>query len=338
MDKASQKNTCQELARKLGIGKATVSRAIRNCPGVDSETRRRILLEAMRSGIEFPNDPCSIYCILPGTPQFFWKLVLQLIQEQLDGTKIAVKYNVYTNLYDFDTVLLYLDEAERLGAKVLVLSAKLSPAIREKLISMQKNGVFVILLSEYGELPNSVYVGPNPYGDGERLGRWFCRNYPNHTPVILNFDDCANAAPRIRGFLHGFEQLRPTYRQQISMLTMTEAEIKNPKIFPGRLASIFSTLNMESTCIYTPYGSMQLPLVIIKSGLKAQPPILLAHDCFQGSDTETVYAGYTASCNQDLAGQVCLAMEIARTALLDPTQPTKQVFHYVPSRICCGEP
>ena len=65
--------------------------------------------------------------------------------------------------------------------------------------------------------------------------------------------------------------------------------------------------------------------------------ILLTHDAFTEAGPGTVYPGYTASCNQDISGQVSAAKDIARSFRMDPVLPDKQTFYYIPSRILCPE-
>ena len=61
------------LAERLGVSRATVSKAIRHCSGVDTATRERILREMHRSGVSPAAGVCDIYSILPDIPSFFWK-------------------------------------------------------------------------------------------------------------------------------------------------------------------------------------------------------------------------------------------------------------------------
>ena len=332
-EEAMENMTCQDLAKKLGIGKATVSRAVRHCSGVDSETRQRILQVAKHSSISIPAVPCSIYCILPDTPHYFWNLVFRNMLEEMRQEQISVKYNIYTSIFDHETVLLYLDEAVQLGARVVVLSASLSPAIREKLREMQKNGVYVILLSEYGELSDCVYVGANSFRDGEQIGRWFCQHYPQLHPMILSHYGCANALPRIRGFMHAIEQFRPGYPHKVPIIALGEHDLSSPKTIPARLAALFSTIGKEYSCVYMPFGNIHLPLSIMKAGWKTQLPVLLSHDCFTEAGPCSVYPGYTASCNQDIVCQVSTAMEMARAYLKNPVFTGSQKFCFIPSNV-----
>ncbi len=324
----------RDLAKKLGLGKSTVSRTVRHCPGVDGRTRQRVLEEALRTGIGDAAEPCSIYCIVPDTPGYFWHIFHDRMREELKHIPFSVKYNVYSHLLDHETVLLYLDEAVRCGARVVILSADLSPAIKERLAAMQNGGVYVILLSVYGELPNSVYVGADPYQDGEEIGLWLWKHYPRYTPVILN-SSTRHASARIRGFLHVLERYHPDCGDAYSIVDVRAEDFSNPKLLPSRFASLFSRVERGYSCIYMPFGNFHLPPSLLKVGMKSDIPVLLSHDCFTEAGPDTLYPGYTASCNQDIARQVGTAMETAAAYLRDPFLPDGQTFRYIPSKICC---
>ena len=142
--------TIESIAKKLNISKSMVSKVLRHCGGIDSDTRQRILSEA--HGI-VPKDysECAIYFILPDIPQYFWRPVRKGMADATDPLDIPVKCNVYTKASDEATVLKYLDEAERLNAKSIILAAHITPAIRQKLEHLVV-GRLIILLSEYHPL------------------------------------------------------------------------------------------------------------------------------------------------------------------------------------------
>lgn len=328
-------DTYQDLAKTLGIDRSTVSRAVRHCPGVDSKTRKMVLEEAIRSGIHGPVDRCSVYCILPDTPTYFWQSYYRELKEAFGQTDISVRYSIYSKIYDSETVLLYLDYVKQSEAKVLIISAVLSPEITKKLEIMQNEGLYVILLSEYGILPRSAYVGSNSYQDGEQIGWWFCQRYSQQTPLILNnISGNANVAQRISGFLHSLEQFSSIYAQKVPVIRLTVNDFRNSKTIPAKYAAMIASIKEEYSCIYIPFGSIYLPLSIIKTNKLMRVSVLFGHDCFTKAGMyESVYKGYTASCNQDIARQVKTAIDLAVLYLKDPVLPDRQLFHFISSKI-----
>ena len=328
-------DTYQDLAKTLGIDRSTVSRAVRHCPGVDSKTRKLVLEEAFRSGIHGPVDRCSVYCILPDTPTYFWQSYYRELKEAFGQTDISVRYSIYSKIYDSETVLLYLDYVKQSEAKVLIISAVLSPEITKKLEVMQNEGLYVILLSEYGVLPRSAYVGSNSYQDGEQIGWWFCQHYSQQTPLILNnISGNANVAQRISGFLHSLEQFSSIYAQRVPVIRLTVNDFRNSKTIPAKYAAMIASIKEEYSCIYIPFGSIYLPLSIIKTNKLMRVSVLFGHDCFAKAGMyESVYKGYTASCNQDIARQVKTAIDLAVLYLKDPVLPDRQLFHFISSKV-----
>ena len=83
---------------------------------------------------------------------------------------VSMKLNIYTKTVDEAAILTYLDEAEQMTPYAVIISSILTDAIREKLEKMIKN-TFILILSEFGEMKNSFYIGDNSYEDGYRLGQ-----------------------------------------------------------------------------------------------------------------------------------------------------------------------
>ena len=331
------KNRLQELAEGLGVSKATVSRALRHCAGVDSETRLTILRDAKEYGVEAPSDPCDVYCILPDTPRYFWRRFSGEIRENVRRDPVSVKLNLYTRIPDSETVGIYLDEAEKLRVKVVIIAAKLTTENLKKLSAMQKRGVLVILLSEYGELPGSIYVGADAYRDGEALGRLLSLKYPGRIPLILTSDLSPNASRRISGFRHALEELQPSIGRDPRISYLTEEELGNAKTIPAHLASLLTGMDAPCTSIYIPFGNIDLSLSLHKAGQDGSDTVLLAHDSFSDQSPGRALGGYTAVCSQDIVAQVTSAMNMARSFLECPRLPVGQIFYYVPSRILTAE-
>ena len=329
-------DTFQNLANRLGLDRSTVSRAVRHCPGVDSRTRSLVLEEARRTGVRAAAGPCSIYCILPDIPTYFWQTYYSELKESLNKANIPARFSSYSRIYDRETVLLYLDDVIQSGARVLILTIGLSETIRDKLLEMQRSGLYVILLSEYGELPNSAYVGADPYQDGELIGRWFCRHYPGETPLILdNVSGNDNVAQRIRGFLHSLEQFRPAVAKDAPVVKLTEGFFRNSKTLPAQYAALFNQVKKDYSCVYVPFGSICLPLSVLKTRKLTKVRLLFGHDCFTKAGADTLYPGFTASCNQNIGRQVSTAIGLAVSYLNEPVMPAQQSFHFIPSKVLC---
>ena len=146
------------LADELGISRATVSKTIRHCSGVDSRMRLKILRAARDADLLSPQGFCDIYCILPDTPNFFWGEMRRGISDAIHALPdpLQIKFNVISSLHDTEVIELYLDEAAAMHAKVLVLAIAATDAIRARLTEYaSQSGTMVLLLSEYHSIVNS---------------------------------------------------------------------------------------------------------------------------------------------------------------------------------------
>ena len=88
-------DTLSSIAASMGVSKATVSRALNHCGGVDSETRERILAAVGETTV----PECAIYSLLPDTPGFFWQEMRRGLGDHADA-RYPMKCSVYTRLRD----------------------------------------------------------------------------------------------------------------------------------------------------------------------------------------------------------------------------------------------
>ena len=63
-----KKHDLTDLVQKTKTSKSTISRALNHCPGVDPQTRRRILEAA---GPQSSSSDADLVMILPDTPPLF---------------------------------------------------------------------------------------------------------------------------------------------------------------------------------------------------------------------------------------------------------------------------
>ena len=190
--------TIESIANKLNVSKSTVSKVMRHCGGVDSDTRERILVESRSLKIEIKSD-CDIYVIVPDVPQYFWKEMRKGITGNTFPDKTRVKINVYTKVRDEAAVLEYLNEAEHLNARVIIIAAHITPSIHKKLESITDSRL-IILLSEYYELNNVFYIGADSYQDGYAMGQEYISHYSDKRLVLFSVKNNVNTTNRLQGF------------------------------------------------------------------------------------------------------------------------------------------
>ena len=195
-------DTVTALAASMGVSKATVSRALNHCGGVDSETRERILAAIGETTV----PECAIYSLLPDTPGFFWQEMRRGLGDHED-MRHPMKCSVYTRLRDDYSVLAYLRESVR--ARVLLVAASVTPAIREALTALLPGRLVLLLSEDDGILTNGFYLGSDAEADGYAMGEVYVRRLRDHVPYLLTLTPGVNRNVDLRaqGFsrylLHG---------------------------------------------------------------------------------------------------------------------------------------
>ncbi len=304
------------------VSKSTMSKVLRHCGGVDSETRRRILRENPGDGA----GVWDVYCILPDLPGAFWKEALRgLMETAPEG--VRVKYNVYTKLGDSEAVLTYLGEASRGRARAVIIAAVMDVPVREKLEAMSKNAL-VILLSEQEALVNGFYVGADAYGDGFRMGQLCAAEFSGYEPLILEAPGGRNIQLRLEGFRAALEQGNPALARRVRSLSVSQEKLVFSKTAAASLAMLLAEVvePIRDYVLYIPWGMPQLPLAVRKAEKRRGQFVCLCHDAGVRETPGII------SCEQDLWTQGKTAMESALRYLREQCFPAEK-YQFVPSKV-----
>ena len=328
-------DSAKAIAASMGVSKATVSRALNHCGGVDSATRERILAAAAET--EVPE--CAIYSILPDTPGFFWQEIRRGLVD-FEDEHYPMKCNVYTRLRDDFSVLAYLRESER--AQVLIIAASVTPAVREVLTALLP-GRFVLLFSEDDAIfTNGFYLGSNAEADGRAMAEFYASRMRDYVPYLLTFTPGRNRNVDLRA--DGFEGYLSEAGLSVPKRIEIPPEFLVPsKTFPARMAYLLTQFvttsdNGKPCTIYSTFGGGNLSLAVDKvrdaEGKKLSSRcVLLCHDVplVNGALPDGVFA----ACNQNTYLQGKLAMEAAHNYLKFSQYPPQKRI-YVPSDIIVG--
>lgn len=325
-----KEDSLAELAKKLNISKSTLSKAIRHCSGVDSATRQLVLDSLPKDGTASRKN-CSVYTILPDLPQYFWKELLRgLMNSEMQRT-VKVKNNIYTRCLDEATVLDYLREAEEMNVKVLIIAAYLTPEVR-KYLERLVDRCLVILLTEYGELTNSFFIGADGYRDGYSMGKAYLAHYTDKRLVYFDVLNNNNAEKRLSGFTDAVREEAPSVMDNAIRIQIDNHIFCDLKIISSRLASILSeSISTPSDyCLYSPVGMAQQLPVAFRKVCHGDSVVCMCHDCPE--ENGIPHENFHICCNQDLYAQGSASAEAALEYLTkNLCPPTKQL--YIPSRI-----
>ena len=321
----SKKNS--GITEQSRISKSTLSKTLRHCGGVDSETRHRILME--NPVRKYSPGQYAVYCILPDVPNFFWKEAFRGMMDHQLGGEVPVKYNVYTKLGDTETVLLYLEEAKRLDVRVLIIAAILEPSVRRILEEMVQDKL-VLFLSEQEDLVNSFYVGSDAYRDGYALGLRYAEEMPERQLMILSAEGGRNIQLRLQGFQDAVKSVDEQLLHRGKMLQVTHDELIFKRSAAANLAAVLAE-NMDGSsnyCLYIPWSVPQPQVAMGKLRLGEERIVCLCHDSdspLREQGTQTVI-----SCSQDIYTQGKVAIQTANRFVQTGFYPEqKRIF--VPS-------
>lgn len=312
------------LAEKMDVSKSTVSRVLRHCGGVDTELRNEIL-RAAADGENYAVGVCDIYVILPQVPKYFW-------QRAYDGVArrtyepYRMKLNICTKSTDSETALFYLDEAEKMGAQVIIIAMQATSTLRDRLEVLAKDRL-VILLTEFFENENCFYIGGDPIEEGRAVGGLWREHYADSEPIILDFYENTNSTLRAVGFTREIADLWCDPQ----MIRIPNEAYLNIKAAPSQIARmlfgnpIFDKKG-KKCCIYCPIGGIDISLAIYKLKL-ASPPICICHDVSTIGDpclADTPSTHCDAVCMQDVYAQARKATNLAIAYLDGKPLPTSQ--------------
>ena len=303
------------LASELDVSRSTVSKVLRHCFGVNTETRQRVLRAAKGINELRPTGTCSVYCIIPDMPSFFWQEMWRGIGDAITrhgpGAESVVKCNAYSRLYDEETVLSYLDEAEYMDARCVIIAAAATDAVKKRVSALcADTSRFVILLSEYADIQNAFYVGADSYGDGRRMAEHamkYMRNLTYRPDIfMLSLGSNFNISERINGFRDALSGYSPV------TLPLDPERMYSPKTLPSYLASLMTDVvpGDRESLLYVPMGLPALSLALKKSGL-GDKVRCFCHDIRPEQGQWTPDGTIAYRCTQDIYNQGFTAVDLA---------------------------
>lgn len=309
----------KELANKLNVSTTTISRVIRHCGGVDSETRELILSESRHINY-IPTSICPIYTILPDIPQYFWRNIGDSLNIGADKDIAPIRHNIYTKLWDEMSVLEYLNDAEHLNARVIIISALHTPAIQQKLREMA-SGRLILLLSEYQRISNCFYVGADSYADGYYLGEHYATHYADRKLVMFSLGHSMNTTKRTEGFRQALLDKNAALLDTCRHVELESTIFKNFKLLPSKIAGVLAKVTRanEPLCLYFSSGIPDLSLALAKAKIPEQC-VCLCHDYYK-RNFESIPI---ISCNQDVQTQSRTAVKLATNFVKNNLYPDQK--------------
>jgi LacI family transcriptional regulator len=326
------KVTSTQVARRLGISRSTVSRALSGYPHVDAELRKRVLATAAEMGYR-PNHAAQslakgetllIGFVVYSKPEKYWERVLR-------GVKIASDM-----LHDYGVVIETVitdiskpqaqDEAMRAlvekGAQAIVLSPSAPNAVAGTIDEMMGRGIPIVLLNT--DVPQSsrlCCVGSDYIQAGRLAGELLCRFLMGRGKIAsIVFDDSGTMTPqKLTGF-----------REEIGRFA--HVEMLGPYLFSrtgedvyDRACQLLKTARPDA--IFMTYGQVEdVARAIEDTGFAGRVP-LVGYDATEDSLELLRRRVVSALISQEPEQQAILCVRILHDYLARDIRPKSSIIH-----------
>ena len=190
----------QKIAEQTGLSKATISRALNHCGGVEAETALAIRQLAKEIGYTASDRGGASFCgiVLPETPNYYWQAAYKNLCAAFQTRGISMRAALYSRITHLESFFSALDAMIALSPQVLVVASPDHSATKERLQRIAAHTP-IFLLSERIEGENLFYFGSDDRQDGITLARSFRVAYPDrHQMLVL---DLAQNKTRTDAFL-----------------------------------------------------------------------------------------------------------------------------------------
>lgn len=195
------KHIAKNISQELNISKATISRALNNCSGVDVLTKEKIMEAALKYGYKSVKSS-DVGIVMPSTPTYFWKPFCDGLIKKIKSENTDCSAFLYSSLANESDALKCITDATESDISVLIAVAPCTEEIRNLL---QKNAdkMLIILLDEELCVTNSFYVGENSYQNGYIMAKKYGEEYPDNKKfaIIRQTTKSGVVQKRINGFL-----------------------------------------------------------------------------------------------------------------------------------------
>jgi len=216
--------TLSDIAKELGVSKATVDRAIHNRPDVSKVTRQMVLElvdkydykpDPIARSLSLKSKPKKIGVIIPRSPEAFWNAVVNGIvkaQKDLFDCAPEVVFHQLKSDHDENDIVLAMDDlvSERVDGIILVPLDNM--IVRRKINYASDRGVITATLNDDVSGTNRLfYVGSEQKRSGRLAGELMGKFLRGSGRVIIikRFVETSEYKERLDGFLDVLKERYP---------------------------------------------------------------------------------------------------------------------------------
>lgn len=326
------KVTSTQIAKKLGVSRSTVSRALSGYPHVEEELRQKILALAGEMNYR-PNqaaqslakgDNLLIGVVIYNRPMDYWEQVLQgveLAQRQLHDYGVVVE-TVISDISKPEEQVEALNDLVARGAKAVAVAPSDPRTLAGTIDKLMQDGIQVLLLN--ADVPQSsrlCYVGSDYIQAGRLGGELICHFISGKGKVAaIAYDDPGTMIPqKLTGFREEISRF-----PGVELLGPYKFSRVGERVYEDTLEMI---KNQQPDAIYMTYGQLEdVARAVEDSGLAGKIALI-------GFDISPQGIGYlhkqvvSAIIGQEPEQQGILCVRILYDYLAWNIRPKSSVIH-----------
>lgn len=210
--------TTSEIAKKLGISRATVSRVLNNNPNVKEETRKKVLT-ALKELNYIPNETARslvmkkeyrIAVIVFSHPPFFWRQVesgVNVARNDLAAQGVIVDYFV-TDILKPEEQLHLIRTLPEQGYNAIAIAPNNPQLLSNDIDRLSNSGFPVVIINV--EIPTAnqlCYIGCDYIQSGILAGELFANFLPASSDILVL---------TLKDSVHSIEQRITGFRKELS--------------------------------------------------------------------------------------------------------------------------
>jgi len=182
--KKESRITLRELAKKSGLSKSSLGRALNNCPGVNYEIWRAAKDAADKFGYTVKNtEKASVGILLPYVPEYFWGSAFSVLKNALDEYKTDRQCRIYPYGSTPEDICSHIDDMVKRGLRVLIMPVYYEEVIEH--LDKLSDRVTLFQICEYGVLNNSFVFASDGYADGTMIAEYILQKKPDSRVLLL---------------------------------------------------------------------------------------------------------------------------------------------------------
>ncbi len=304
-----------DIARRIGISPATVSKVLNHSFGVSGALREQVF-EAAEAMNVYPTwtetHAYDVYVILPEIPTYFWKELYHCLTTALDRHGLRSRFHIYSRLHDTATVERYLREFECMDAPILIIAATYEGLDKRLRDIARHRAVFTVCETTHAD--NCYAIGSHQKADSALLAT----NCLLENPRVENILLIGRSGERLLGFVEAIHT-----RASLRFFSPSEIEAYSAAKLAQKLSELHAVYPFDITVCLS--GFTKDVCISLKKCHLSIP-------CygFEGPHIEPRYALPGGTVIQDLAAISEVTAEMSRTYLLHGILPA-QKYTFVPS-------